>query len=371
MIEDILIIGSGQALYGWHNDSQRESIDDDLISGFLTALNSFAMTERGEDIKSLKMKESIIIFEKHDNLQQKLVFVVTTKDEKLLELLYAIIHDVMNSFIDQFRDNLDKVFDGDVTAYQQFDSTVEQIFQNYGLDELDDSLKRINHQDQLKAILFLEAKGGNFYYIRANEYLNKEKMSFLIPLLVNSSKLLYENYLNQQLKEIYLNIIENRVLLLKIRKNVIITKISEKPIAFNSQKILELPYFKSDKKSVKKPHKVIEVFKDITLQKDIQQYFLVDMTGKVFFTKFTKTIYNFEDFIPETISFITAAKKASQEIYNRTLLIAVIKGVKTTIIYINFNTFVLVLIDDAKNFNEFNDIQILCYKVYQEIITLL
>lgn len=370
MIEDLLVInGTGQALYGWHNETDKDTSKDDLISGFLTALNSFATAERGEDIKSLKMKESIILFEKHDKLEQKLVFVVTTKDEKLLELLHAIIHDVMESFITQFKDSLDKVFDGDVTAYRQFDGTIEHIFQSYGLDELEESLEGIEHQKSLNAILFLEPKGGNIFYIRAKEYINKEKMSFLIPLLVNSSKLLYERYLNQEIYWIHLNTIDNRTLLLDLRKNIIILKIYKHELEINNQEILKLPYFKSNEKYVKKPQKIIEIFNDISFQENIQQFFLVDMVGKVFYEDQKNSSHNFEDFIPETISFVTASKKASQEIYNKTMLMSVINGVKTSTICINFNTFVLVIISNAGDFSNYKDVQHLGFDIYRQILT--
>ena len=66
MIEDLLIINdAGQAIYSWHEKGTTEDFNDDLISGFLTALNSFATIERGEDIKSLKLKETLILFEKN------------------------------------------------------------------------------------------------------------------------------------------------------------------------------------------------------------------------------------------------------------------------------------------------------------------
>jgi len=370
MIEDLLVInGTGQALYGWHNETDKDTSKDDLISGFLTALNSFATAERGEDIKSLKMKESIILFEKHDELEQKLVFVVTTKDEKLLELLHAIIHDVMKSFIAQFETNLDKVFDGDVTAYHQFDGTLERIFQSYGLDELAGSLEEIDQQKLLNAILFLEPKGGNIYYIHAKEYINKEKMSFLIPLIVNSSKLLYGRYLNQEIDWISLNIIDNRTILLELRKNIIILKIYKHKLEINSQEILNLPYFKSNEKYVKRPQKIIEIFKDFSLQENIQQFFLVDMVGKVFYEDQKNSSHNFEELIPETISFVTASKKASQEIYNKTMLMSAINGVKTTTIYINFNTFALVIIANAEDFSNYKDIQYLCFELFQQILS--
>ena len=56
MIDGLLIINdSGALLYNWHPKNYEGNGKDDLFSGFLTAINSFATVERGEDIKSLKL----------------------------------------------------------------------------------------------------------------------------------------------------------------------------------------------------------------------------------------------------------------------------------------------------------------------------
>jgi hypothetical protein len=156
-------------------------------------------------------------------------------------------------------------------------------------------------------------------------------------------------------------------LLLEIRKNIIIVKIYEIEIDFNTQSIFKSSYFKSSDKYVKKPQKIIEIFERVILHEKMQQFFLVDFVGKVFYKKLKKEDHNFDDFIPETISFATASKKTSQEIYNKRLLISAINGVDITTIFMNFNSFALVIIGNAKNFRRFKDIQQLCLDVYQEI----
>ena len=109
MIDGILIINdSGALLYNWHPESYEGDGKDDLFSGFLTAINSFATVERGEDIKSLKLKETRLIFEKYDELIQKLTIVIMTKNEELLELLHAVIHDIMDKFTELYLDSLNK-----------------------------------------------------------------------------------------------------------------------------------------------------------------------------------------------------------------------------------------------------------------------
>ena len=95
LIDDLLIINeSGALLFNWHPEANIDEGKDDLLSVFLTALNSFASVERGEDIKVLKLKETTIIFEKFDDFYQNLTFVVTTKNDKLIDLK-------MNSLLNQ------------------------------------------------------------------------------------------------------------------------------------------------------------------------------------------------------------------------------------------------------------------------------
>ena len=91
MIEDLLIINeTGALLFNWHPEGIDDEGRDDLLSGFLTALNSFATFERGEDIKSLRLKETTLIFEKYDQLYQKITFVVATKKTDLTEPIKLI-----------------------------------------------------------------------------------------------------------------------------------------------------------------------------------------------------------------------------------------------------------------------------------------
>jgi len=263
MIDGLLIINdSGALLYNWHPKNYEGDGKDDLFSGFLTAINSFATVERGEDIKSLKLKETRLIFEKYDELIQQLTFVITTKDEELIELLHAIIHDLMDKFTELYRDSLNKNFDGAVSQYKNFDTHVEQILNSHGLDVLDNSIRDIDDLSTLKAVLFLEPKGGTVFYIHAKQYVNKEKISFLIPLIMNSAKLLYHNNFNEQLYWILLNTVRSEILVVEPRNKVLIVK-QYQLIEDFEEEFLALEFFKDKEKYIKKPKKLIERFENI------------------------------------------------------------------------------------------------------------
>lgn len=368
MIDDLLIINeSGALLYNWHPESYKGNGKDDLLSGFLTAINSFATVERGEDIKSLKLKETQIIFEKYDKLFQKLTFVITTKNEELIELLHAVIHDIMEKFTQLFIDNLNKEFDGLVTQYQIFDNYMKKVIRAHGLDILDESIKNIDEGASLKAIILLESKGGNIFYVHAKQYVNIDKISFLIPLLLNSAQLLYQNNLKEKLNWILLNTSRNENLLVEPRDMILIVK-QYKLFESFEEEFLALEFFKDKDKYLKKPKKLTEKFENIEWNPHIKQIYLVDLMGKVFYSDIFDATYDCTDYIPETISFLTSSKKVSEEIYNRTLFNASIGGERLATICMNFNNFALTLIGNTRDFNNFEVIQNLCTNIYKNLI---
>ncbi|MFX1328485.1 MAG: hypothetical protein ACFE91_10180 [Promethearchaeota archaeon] len=367
MIEDLLIINeSGTLLYNWHPESYTGDKDDDLLSGFLTAINSFATVERGEDIKSLKMKETQIIFEKFEELYQKLTFVITTKNEELIELLHAVIHNIMDKFINLFLEILDKKFDGLVSDYKKFDNYMNQIIKSHGLDTLGEAINNIDKNSALKTIMFLEPKGGNIYYIHAKQYVNKDKISFLIPLIINSAKLLYQNNLKEKLYWILLNTVQNENLIVEPRANILIVKQYQLSESLEDE-YLKLEFFNEKSKYLKKTKKLIEKFESIQWNPKIKQIYLVDMVGKIFYSKIFDETYDCTDYIPETISFLTSSKKVSEEIYNRTLFNASIGGERLTTICMNFNNFALALIGDIQNFSDYIIIQNTCWDIFKQL----
>lgn len=367
MIDGILIINdSGALLYNWHPENYEGNGKDDLLSGFLTAINSFATVERGEDIKSLKLKETRLIFEKYDELIQKLTIVITTKNEELIELLHAVIHDIMDKFTELFLDSLNKEFDGAVSEYQNFDNHVKNIIKSHGLDILNDSIRDIDDFTTLKAVIFLEPKGGIMYYIHAKQYIDKEKISFLIPLIMNSAKLLYQNNFKEELYWILLNTVRSEILIIEPRNKILIVKQHQLTEDFEEE-FLALEFFKEAEKYMKKPKKLIEKFENIKWNPSIKQIYLVDMVGKIFYSNLVDSTFDSSEYVPETISFLTSSKKISEEIYGRTLFNASIGGEKLVTVCINFNNFSLIIIGSSQDLSSFSIIQNLCSEIYREL----
>jgi hypothetical protein len=94
---------------------------------------------------------------------------------------------------------------------------------------------------------------------------------------------------------------------------------------------------------------------------------LVDIFGKVFYSKIIDNSYDCSDYIPETISFLTSSKKTSEEIFSKILYHGTIVGEKITTICINFNNFCLTLIGSASELNDLEVIQTLCTNIFKQL----
>ncbi|MBN1802664.1 MAG: hypothetical protein JW891_14225 [Candidatus Lokiarchaeota archaeon] len=365
-MEDLFIINEGgQLIFSWHPKDKINNLqnNDDLISGFLSALNSFATLERGEDIKSLKLKETSIIFEKNENHFQKLTFVITTKDESLIEICHSIIHDLMDQFTQIHKERLSKKFDGQIDAYFPFLKQVEKTIYDHGLDALKKSNDEIKKDGILKSFILLEPKSGQVFYLNAKQFVSKEKLSFLAPLITNSARLLYKNNLEENIHWILLTTARNEILLIETRQKLLILK-QYQLIESIEEDLLSLEFFNTKDIYVKKPKKIVKIFEDLIWDPKIKQIYLVDLVGKVLYSKIIDNTYDCKDYIPETISFLTASKKTSEQIYSRPLFNSSIGGEKhLTTICVNFNNIALILIGKVLELSDFNAIQKICKEI--------
>lgn len=367
MIDDLLIINeSGALLFNWHPEVAIDEGKDDLLSGFLTALNSFASVERGEDIKSLKLKETTIIFEKFDEFVQNLTFVVTTKNDNLIDLLHLFIHKVMDQFTSEFKGHLNKEFDGGITIFRNFNEKLKEIIEGLGLDILAELIQKVNEDKLLKSIIYLEPKDGKIFYIQAKHYINKEKIIYLIPLLLNSAKLLYNTNLSEEINWFLFNTVQKDTMTVELRKKILIIK-QYQQIENIEEELMSEDYLHKKEKSFKKIDKNTQLFKNIEQNNKIKQLFIVDIDGKIQYTKIIDNNDDYSEFIPEIISFLTASRKASKEIYNKILFNWAIGGENLTIICVNFNKFGLILIGNTGAFTNFMDIQKICFSVIEQL----
>ncbi|MBD3254038.1 MAG: hypothetical protein GF383_03055 [Candidatus Lokiarchaeota archaeon] len=363
MLDDLFIINEGgQLLFSFHpKDADVEITEnrDDLISGFLTALNTFATFEKGEDLKALKLKETNIIFEKSDEYLQNLMFVITTKNEKVLDLLKSIVQEIMKRFTDRFKEDLEREFDGMVSKFAIFHENVEEIIQSYGLDIAKKLTQKIDGKNALKSLVILNANNGNILYIHAKQYVNKEKITFLIPLISNSVKLLYRDNLNEPIQWILLRTIKNEGLVVEIRDKVLVVKQYESNGKVD-KKGLDLDLIENLKKIKKK-------LDQIDLDSRIKQVFAVNLDGMIKYSQIYDNSYDCSDYIPETISVFISSRKACNELYSKELLYSSIGGEKILTICVNLKEHALILICNMRELNQYEEIHEICVNILNQL----
>ena len=350
MIEDLLIVNdAGLLLFGWHSEEATGEDQDNLISGFFTALNSFATFEKGEDLKSIKLRESTIIFEKYEELFQKLVFIITTKNEKMINLLHSIVHIIMDSFINKYNEELDKEFDGSVSIFRDFNENINEILDDFGMDVIHHDITQINDKDILKAFILLDPVDGNIMFIHAKQYINKEDISFLVPLMANTAKMLVHNS-DENLKVISLSSIKNEHIVLSFRQRIVIVRFYEISKQPEDHIVIE-NFMKNKEKILKKPKKAEKMLNNIEWGQEIGSILLIDLLGNTLFSREIMDSSIHLEHTTEIISFISSCKKTSEIIFNKALFNSNIKSEKNSVMCINLISYILFATVDNRNYS--------------------
>ena len=123
MLSRLLIIASGGLLCYSKAFTEGVGVDDDLVSGFLTAISNFAREIKGGDIRSLNFKNFNFVYEYDEPLDCMFIIVIDIDDpadeaqEKVLML--------KEEFLKRFRSSLEN-WSGDVTQFVPFNEYVEE-----------------------------------------------------------------------------------------------------------------------------------------------------------------------------------------------------------------------------------------------------
>ncbi len=116
---------AGLPIYSWK--SEEESIgDENLLSGFITALNHFAQGERGEDLKKITLDPTTFIFERKGGL----VFLILTKDPEFEKIIWEILQTLVSEFIQMFEQEI-KDFGGNISIFSKFTDVVSKTFDDF------------------------------------------------------------------------------------------------------------------------------------------------------------------------------------------------------------------------------------------------
>lgn len=125
MIKSVFIINEGLCLFS--RQYGKKKLDSNLISGFLTAIRSFAkeMLSDGE-MNNLSIGEETLSFFTSGNL----IFVINHNNLKQTKL-ETLSNNLINKFIDMF-DNALQYWDGEISVFSKFDNEVDYIMNMKG-----------------------------------------------------------------------------------------------------------------------------------------------------------------------------------------------------------------------------------------------
>jgi hypothetical protein len=122
MIRNFMVIGSGGLLM-YSRQYGDKKVDQDLISGFLTALASFSTEVKGGKIESLVMQDIRFIYSVGDN---ELLYVFCCDKDDLEDEVQGRIEKVKGEFTRMFSDQV-KNWNGNVTIFKPFDEIVDDM----------------------------------------------------------------------------------------------------------------------------------------------------------------------------------------------------------------------------------------------------
>jgi hypothetical protein len=133
MIRQLFVItSSGLLAYNRNfiipkNDEDKGGVDSDLISGFLTALSSFASEIRGGSMEKMEFMQFQFLYSMDKDLDLKFVLCIDKDD--MVEEAKTTLEKVKNEFIKRYNSAIQN-WNGDVSSFKSFNEYADQILVN-------------------------------------------------------------------------------------------------------------------------------------------------------------------------------------------------------------------------------------------------
>ena len=123
MISRVLIITSGGLLCYSKNLFGTSEIDDDLVSGFLTAISNFAQEIKGGEIKSLNFRNFNFVYSYDQEFQCMFILVIDIDDP--IDEAQNRVELMKDEFITRYNEYL-REWTGNVKIFEDFDEFVDK-----------------------------------------------------------------------------------------------------------------------------------------------------------------------------------------------------------------------------------------------------
>ena len=179
---------------------------------------------------------------------------------------------------------------------------------DFGMDLIQHDVAQIDDKNILKAFILLNPLNGNVMFILAKQYVNKEDISFLVPLMMNTGKMLVYTS-NENMNLITLTTIKNEHLVLVFRERAVIVRFYEIDKKSDDH-LLVIEFMKNKEKILKKPKKVEKMLENVDWGSNIRSVIFIDLLGNILFSKVMKDSNSSLENTTEIISFISSCKKS-------------------------------------------------------------
>ncbi|MHA1917552.1 MAG: hypothetical protein ACTSUV_04480 [Candidatus Ranarchaeia archaeon] len=185
MIDEIFLIhNDGVPLLSWKY--QGKMVNQDIISGFLSALQMFAGSTHGQKLHVVAMEPSLMVFEQRPNF----TVVVTVQNRSGLNLTEKLIQVLVPMFEQKYHDLLEN-FSGDVTPFRDFAEILKMIIAECGIPHVSNFLKQKKkakkEENYLLTQTVFDRLNGEIIYRNGGIPSLKEQVQFLFTNAIKST----------------------------------------------------------------------------------------------------------------------------------------------------------------------------------------
>ncbi|MBN2153651.1 MAG: hypothetical protein JW839_19500 [Candidatus Lokiarchaeota archaeon] len=234
----------------------------EMISGFLSALNTFAKSERGESMKELTLEQTTFIFGKRGGL----IYIITTTNPNAKPLLKPFLNHLIDVFEARYSGEV-KNFIGDVAPFESFEELLSIERFDHAIETIDGLDEGFEENEILNSLTAISRSSGELLFTRAKQYINKTDLGFLVPLLVRASELIASQLADQRLAWILAVTNKDKAMLVQPREHVFLVEEYKLPF--------ELPELGL------KVRKVKDKFPNASIHPEIKYLKIIGSSGKI------------------------------------------------------------------------------------------
>jgi predicted regulator of Ras-like GTPase activity (Roadblock/LC7/MglB family) len=333
MIDQILIMSSGGIpLFTWtplksfssQSDEEKfednKSTEENLLSGFFTALNMFAEGQKGEEIKEITLKETTYIVEKTNQI----LFVISTKDNSYINLIKLLIDEIKAQFFIKYP-NAEAEFTGNIKIFSEFNQILNDILISFNYFDILNFTGDFFKERLIKAIFLIDRKNGKPLFVKAQEYSDREILTFQVEIILRAGERLLKLFQDDKIENIVALSQKYRSLIIKptTRTILIVESLANQP----KNQLLTPITPKQLKKRLKSPGKLL-------FESD-EAFYLIDQMGNLILSNNNKIDDEKKQLGIELVPIRSAIEEIFKNIYRDSLFHLLIVGENND--YLQFN----------------------------------